>query len=108
MLRFVSVYELRSDTESGADAKMKKFNIGISLSNLFKTKQDKNADNGTNGDEKKDADDDEAAPSETTVVIEDETPKKVRNEPSEMLCFSISADESLRITVSIKLPHRDN
>lgn len=71
----------RSDTESGADAKMKKFNIGISLSNLFKTKHNKQTnENGTNNgdDDKKDANDDEAAPSETTVIIEDETPKKVR------------------------------
>lgn len=56
-----------------------KRNYGVILTNLFKMKQDKNADNARADGEKKDGSgDEEAARSETTVVIEDDTPKKVR------------------------------
>lgn len=69
-----------SDTESHVDEKSGKRNYGIVLTNLFKKKSDKNADNAQATGEKKDGTgDEEAARSETTVVIEDETPKKVRD-----------------------------
>lgn len=72
----------RSDTESNAntDVKPGKRNYAIMLTNLFRKKCDKNAANAQTTDERKDGTgDDDAARSETTVVIEDETPKKVCN-----------------------------
>lgn len=65
-----------SDTESHVDVKSGKRNYAIVLTNLFKRKSDKNAGNAQATGEKKDGDE-EAARSETTVVIEDDTPKKV-------------------------------
>lgn len=67
-----------SDTESHVDVKSGKRNYAIVLTNLFKKKSDKNADNAKAAGDKKDGTgDEEAARSETTVVIEDDTPKKV-------------------------------
>lgn len=69
---------LSSDTESHVDVKSGKRNYAIVLTNLFKKKSDKNSDNAQGTGEKKDGTgDEEAARSETTVVIEDDTPKKV-------------------------------
>lgn len=69
----------RSDTESHVEEKSGKRNYGLVLTNLFKKKSDKNADSAQMAGERKDGTgDEEAARSETTVVIEDETPKKVR------------------------------
>ena len=70
--------QIRSDTESAdvKQSKQKKFNLNFE--GLFKKKQQKLDHAGDNEDpESPNEEDDNAAPSEATVIIEDDPPRKV-------------------------------
>lgn len=90
-----------SDTESHADVKPGKRNYGIVLTNLFKKKSDKNGDGDggaqATGEKKDGTGDEEAARSETTVVIEDETPKKVCERPAVQWMAKIEINQKIQI-----------
>lgn len=72
---------IRSDTESHVDVdktEKRKYTINLNLNNLFKRGEKSKATESNDAEQGKLSEDENAAPSESTVIIEDEPSKKVK------------------------------